>query len=477
VRGKNIIWLPLIAMLFTVLLMNTGVGAAMPWISVEPEEISGLAVPQPGPDGIWGNEDDIPGGRFSVDVYLDKATDLYTYGFALKIAEHAWTLVVTSVTEGPFLGQGGYETDFYYHYDAFAGYIYVTGTRLGPETPGVSGSGVLATVGFAVAGPGESHLDLVDVELFNSDGESTKVTARSGYYHGPYVDADKDSLQCLPGRAINVAEDEAAHFTSTVTNFGTMPLYVKTQVNIWSEDTLRTVHAGQVFIGERPPIYLYVNEYNDIWVEGDWINPGASVIGEPDGDYTESIVAGAITSVYGFEDLTLGPYDQIDRVVLEGYCQYPNGPTEAVDIDIYDANTFAWWGSLYGASDWGWVTPRWIDASVSDVDPSILGPDPTNLNNLEALMYNYEGNAANPMRVDALRLRVEFAKFLPGYDVAWVGTLNPGETVETETTWLLSSDDLGTYRCAATVEYTSTYYSWIQADPKEFDLKIFDTSK
>ena len=474
-RGKNIIWLPLIAMLFTVLLMNTGVGAAMPWISVEPEEISGLAVPQPGPDGIWGNEDDIPGGRFSVDVYLDKATDLYTYGFALKIAEHAWTLVVTSVTEGPFLGQGGYETDFYYHYDAFAGYIYVTGTRLGPETPGVSGSGVLATVGFAVAGPGESHLDLVDVELFNSDGESTKVTARSGYYHGPYVDADKDSLQCLPGRAINVAEDEAAHFTSTVTNFGTMPLYVKTQVNIWSEDTLRTVHAGQVFIGERPPIYLYVNEYNDIWVEGDWINPGASVIGEPDGDYTESIVAGAITSVYGFEDLTLGPYDQIDRVVLEGYCQYPNGPTDAVDIDIYSFGPVfaAWLGSLYGGTDWAWVTPRWIDADVSDELPDIRGGDPTFLNSLSVFMYNYEGDAANPMRVDALRLRVHLAAAVPA--VTPVYEIGPGETVVMpEAIWAANMDVLGRYNVDIIVWFSHDEATWIPATThRSMTIKVF----
>ena len=464
-RGKNILWLALTAILFSMTL--TGLAGA-----AKPTAPGGVHV-RVSPKDIY--NEDMSMDAFAVDITVENVEDLYAYAFTLSYTPYVQNLVVKRVTEGDFLWGINITTDFVYKIDVFHGEVKIGNARLG-QVPGVSGAGILATVEFSIEEAGSSPLDLFNVELYTSPPELAPIPTaiHNGDYHGP----EASRATASSPRAVNLKAHSSFTITSEITNLGDVPLDVRVRYDIMGTGVWHQVYGGQHFVSKpRDPVYLYVNEYNE-YLEWDWTNPGASVIGMPDANYAESIVADAMSSSYGFEDLTdMGPTDVIGNVVLEGYCQYPNGPTEAVDIDIYDANTFAWWGSLYGASDWGWVTPRWIGASVSDVDPSILGPDPTNLNNLEALMYNYEGNAANPMRVDALRLRVEFAKFLPGYDVAWVGTLNPGETVETETTWLLSSDDLGTYRCAATVEYTSTYYSWIQADPKEFDLKIFDTSK
>jgi hypothetical protein len=462
VRGKNILWLTMIALLFSVSLITLTGAAPGAQVYVAPAEI---------------HNEDLSLSSFTIDINVEEVVDLYSFAFTLKFSPYVQNLVVSSVTEGGFLTMGGYTTDFVYKIDAFHGEVDIGNARLG-QVPGASGSGTLATIGFNVEEAGSSPLALLDVELYNSppDSASIRTQTHDGHYYGS--EAEFVDISFDPGRAVNLKEFDALTIHTSVTNTGDIPLQVRVRFDLRSEDAWHQAYGGQHFVSKpRDPVYLYVNEYNP-FLEWGWTNPGASVIGMPDGDFTESITNGDMTSAYGFEDLTdMGPTDVIGNVVLEGYCQYPNGPTEAVDIDIYDAATFAWWGSLYGAADWGWVTPRWIGASVSDVDPSILGADPTNLNNLEALIYNYEGSAANPMRVDALRLRVEFAKFLPGYDTPWVGTLDPGETAETEITWLLANDDMARYTGKVTVEFTHNGYSWIQADPKDFHLKIFKSGK
>jgi hypothetical protein len=246
VRGKNIIWLPLIAMLFSILVMTPGFAKGGARLQVAPTEVYGE-----------------PGDRFSIDIEARNVKDLYTFGFAVQFVPHAWTLVVTTVTEGPFLGEGGYDTDFYYTVDTFAGYVYVTGTRLGPTTPGVSGTGIVATVGFAVEGVGESPLDLVDTELFDSTGALMGHTVKGSYYYGPRVDLLDDVVDVDPGRKVNVNYFNEVRFTSAVHNPGTMPLYVMTQFSVWSEDTLVNVQNGQTYIGDlaRATEYLYVNSY------------------------------------------------------------------------------------------------------------------------------------------------------------------------------------------------------------------------
>jgi hypothetical protein len=433
-------------MLFSILVMTPGVAKGGARLQTTPSEVYGG-----------------PGDRFSIDIEARNVKDLYTFGFAVQFVPHAWTLVVSSVSEGPFLGEGGYETDFYYSIDTFGGYVYVTGTRLGPTTPGVSGTGIIATVGFAVEDVGESPLDLVDTELFDSTGSLMGHTVKGSHYYGPRVDLLDQDVDAIPGFKVNVNYNSEVRFTSAVHNPGTMPLYVKAQFSIWSEATLVNVQNGQTYIGDlaRAMEYLYVDSYSP-WLEWDWTNPGASVIGEPDGNYAESIVNAAMSSEYGFEDITLGPYDYIETVRLQGYCRYPNGPTDAVDIDVYTTapTVFDWLGSLYGGSDWAWVGPRWVDADVTDVLPMLQGNDPGPINSLSVLLYNYEGNAANPMQVDSLRLQVIFARAVP-LSVP-LTMINPGETLELDdAVWVISPDLMGNYIVTASCWFSQDGATWV----------------
>jgi hypothetical protein len=286
-------------------------------------------------------------------------------------------------------------------------------------------------------------------------------TVKCSHYYGPRVDLV--DAEAVPGFKVNVKYNSEVRFTSAVHNPGTMPLYVMTQFSIWSEATLVNVQNGQTYIGDlaRATDYIYVNSYSS-WLEWDWTNPGASVIGTPDGNYAESIVNGAMTSAYGFEDLTLGPYDFIETVRLQGYCRYPNGPTEGVDIDIYTTapTMFDWLGSLYGGSDWAWVGPRWVDADVSDVVPVLKGNDPGPINSLSVLIYNYYGDAANPMQVDSLRLEVVYARAVPL--AVPLTMINPGETlVLDDAVWVISPDLMGNYIVTASCWFSLDGLTWV----------------
>jgi hypothetical protein len=462
VRGKNILWLALTAILFSMTLTGFAGAYQGTQLRVMPEII---------------NNEDLSIETFTVDIVVEGVEDLYSFAMVLSYSPYVQNLVVSRVTEGDFLKAGGYDTDWVYKIDVFHGEVKMGNARLG-QVPGASGTGILATIEFKVEEAGNSPLDLLKVELYSSPPEPAlmPVHIHHGRYYGP--EAVTTDIAFDPGRAVNMKEYDSVTISATVENTGLVPLDVAVRFDIYGPGVWHQVRGGQSFVTTpRDPVYLYVNEYTP-WLEWDWINPGASVIGTPDGNYAESIVDAAMSSEYGFEDLTdMGPSDVIGKVTIEGYCRYPNGPNDGVDIDVYTTSptVFDWLGSLYGGTDWAWVGPRWIGADVSDVLPGILGGDPTALNSLRILLYNYHGDAANPMQVDALRLKVEFAKFIPIEH--WIGTLLPGENATTSCTWLLASGDIGKYTGTATVEYTSEYYSWIQGDPKEFKLKIFDTSK
>jgi hypothetical protein len=460
VRGKNILWLSLIAMLFSTMMvvMTTAQGDCT--LTVDPIEI---------------HNEDMSIMGFSLDIEVVDVEDLYACALTLDYAPYSKQLVARSVVEGDFLQGMGIETDFVFKIDHFSGEVKIGNARLG-QVPGVSGSGTIATIEFGIAEAGESPLDLVYVELYDSDGEEITFDVANGFYYGPAADLTSAGVVIPPreDRPPGMAHwKDVLTFTSSVTNYGEVDLHVRVKYDFIrvQDSRVTTFWAGQGYITTpRAPEYLYVNEYNEA-LEWDWTNPGASVIGEPDGNYVESIVADAMSSAYGFEDITLGPGDAIGRVVLEGYCQYPSGASEDMDIDIYTMD-FDWIGSLYGASTWGWVTPRWVGADLSDVLPSVKGKDPTPINNLEVLLYNYEGNADNPMRVDALRLRVEFAQAYPIEPPVF--TLAPGETLELdEASWALGKEDKGFYHGTATCYFSYYYpdelpipYSWVMAETR-----------
>jgi hypothetical protein len=312
---------------------------------------------------------------------------------------------------------------------------------------------------------------LVDVELYDSDGDLMSCHEHDGRYYGPEVEFR--AIEFNPGRTVKLGNTDSLTISTTIQNTAQVPLKARVKYDIIGDDTWYTFYGGQTFISQvRAPAYLYIDGYSE-FLEWDWTNPGASVIGMPDGNYAESIVNAAMSSSYSFEDITLGPGDVIGNVVLEGYTQYPNGPTDAVDIDVYTTSptVFDWLGSLYGGTDWGWVGTRWIGATVSDVLPQLKGTDPGPLNSMEVLLYNYEGNAANPMRVDALRLRVEFAQFNPIFPEVY--ELAPGETLTAHGIWSLLPVNEGRYMGRAIVEFSLDGATWVPASKvKDFFLNI-----
>ena len=466
-RGKNILWLALIAIFFNAMLVTVATGQLNCKIYVDPLEI---------------HNEDMLTTTFSIDINVQNAEDLYSYAFKVNYAPYVSLLAVSTVTEGDFLKEEGISTDFVYKIDPFHGWVAIGNARLG-QVPGASGDGTLATIVFTVLEAGESPLDLDKVEMYDSAKQLIACEVVSGYYYGPAVEFRDISFD--PGRSVNLKTFDTVTIKTTMQNTGEVPLDVKVRYDILGEGLWNTFYCGQSFVTTvREPVYLYVNEYSEFW-DWDWDKYGASpwldAADYPD-NYIESSIYDASLGTFGFEDLTLEPGDVIGRVVLEGYTQYPGGSDEDMDMDmlalLWDPFHFAWAGSLYGSADWGWHTPRWIGADLSQVFPELLGSDATNLNNLLAFAtyWTADGLSHGPMRLDALRLRVEFAQYNPLYPEIY--TLQPGETLEVEGSWMLTGDDKGRYLCRATIEFTYNDYSWIPGIKiKDFNLNIFDSTK
>jgi hypothetical protein len=417
---------------------------------VDPDEISGLAV------------DD----TFTIDIKISGAKNIYSYGFTIDYAPYMRTIVPINFIEGEFLPGGPfpapYVTFFSKTVDNFGGKVTIGATRMG-DVPGAYGDGILASITFKVVEAGESPLDLVDTELYERIGASLEAVPHqtwSGFYHGPVV---KLVHKQLTARDMSVGE--TLEIYSSVKNLGDVPLYAYVVFDMMREDlTPVQIGAGQSYSGTGPELfeYLYANEYTPFY-EWDWTNPGASVFGEPDGDYTESEINGAMTSEYGFEDISLGGR-LIGRVDLEGYTQC--GST-APDIDMYCVqpytHMFNWFGSLWGTTDWGWHGVRWVDPHES-VD-YIVPPCATEagLNGLTMLIYNYYGDAPDFLRVDALRLKVTFSKKVPVSTPIY--TVQPNENLHLDpATWDLTSYDVGKYHCNAYVYYSLGGQWWIRSD-------------
>jgi len=460
VRGKNIVWLSMIAMICSLLMVNVGIApVSTAKLKVDPPTVTGQ-----------------PPGEFTIDINVVDVDDLYGFGIIVDFAPYGSVLVVSSVTEGPFLKQGG-NTFFTYDFNPFKGTVNVGCTLLGADG-GVSGEGTLFSIKFLIAEVGESQLDLIYTALLNGGMQQIKHNVFNGYYYGPTVDLVR--MQILPGRDLTAGQ--TAVFNSKIKNFDDdLTMRAKVRFDLVRDDGLRlTLWAGQSYVSEvRPPVYLYVNEYNE-WLEWDWDFYGTSpyLDATGDGSYIESSVYDALSSLYGFEDLTLNPGDVIGRVVLEGYTQYPGGSDDDMDMDMLGGigAGYPWLGSLWGTADYGWHTPRWIGADVSDVIPDLLGMDATNLNNFEAIAtyWTVDGLSHGPMRLDALRLRIEFTGLFP-IEVA-VYELEPHEVLELDpATWALLPGDVGRYEVTATCYYTYMDYTWIQGS--KVQTRVFRVSE
>jgi len=125
-----------------------------------------------------------PGESFTIDVKISGAQDVYAWDF--KLRWNASILNFTEVVEGDFLK--GFELEPTYlvtkTYQDEEGTDSITAacTRLGPDLPGVSGSGTLATVTFLVESEGETVLDVFSTELRDSRITPIEHTTTSGFF-------------------------------------------------------------------------------------------------------------------------------------------------------------------------------------------------------------------------------------------------------------------------------------------------------
>ncbi|MGB9693639.1 MAG: cohesin domain-containing protein, partial [Fervidobacterium sp.] len=120
----------------------------------------------------------IIGQNFTINICISDVVDLY--GWEFKLGWNATILDAVEVSEGSFLKSGG-STFFTYKINNTLGYMIVDCTLLG-QVPGVSGSGVLATIKFHVKSIGECPLDLYDTVLVNSVEQAIEHISIDGYY-------------------------------------------------------------------------------------------------------------------------------------------------------------------------------------------------------------------------------------------------------------------------------------------------------
>ncbi|MCK4474397.1 PKD domain-containing protein [Candidatus Bathyarchaeota archaeon] len=119
----------------------------------------------------------------TVNVTITGVTDLKSWGFRLGFVRGLLEAKAENITEGAFLKQGGTTA---FSKKAYSNYIDV-GCML-MVTPGVSGSGTLATATFKVLGTGNVTLDLYRVGLINSTNQviedwNNKDSPDDGYFY------------------------------------------------------------------------------------------------------------------------------------------------------------------------------------------------------------------------------------------------------------------------------------------------------
>jgi hypothetical protein len=460
VRGKNILWLSLIAVLLSAMMVTVGTGkVGNTKLYIDPERLPTQA-------GTIGH----PGDIYDVAVKVDNVENLWAAGFTIKIAPFVRTLVASNFAEGPFLSAGGtWPTYFNAVPNAFEGEIQVAITRFGkPGEPptGVSGDGVLMTFKLSVIEAGDSPVDILDSVLIDPDLNPMDHNVFNGAYHGATADLIRANMP--DGRRPKVGD--IISFNTKVVNKADVPLCVRARYEFERvEDGRRIrIYAGQNYggggLGEPLPFeYLYVDGYY-AWIEGGWTNPGSSLIGEPDGNFAESTTACTMTSMYTFEDITLAGRE-IANVDLHGYTRQPDGTANDFDPYLFfDGYGWVWCDSMGGSSDWAWTGGRYYAGGPYDMPEYYVdGAIHTEaaINAAEILIHNY-GASGPRMQIDAMRWKVEFSPITPV--VPPVFCLGPygSETQELEldpVTWPATSDHIGTYAVTVYVEYSALYDS------------------
>ncbi|MFC1882809.1 cohesin domain-containing protein [Thermodesulfobacteriota bacterium] len=125
------------------------------------------------------NSSPLVGSNFSVDVAISGVTDLFTWNFALMFDPTIINAV--DIVEGPFLSSGGPTFFIKGAIDNTLGKISDTAaTLLGGSIPGVTGSGILASIEFNALSTGLSPLTLTNVALIDSKSDHIAFTQQSG---------------------------------------------------------------------------------------------------------------------------------------------------------------------------------------------------------------------------------------------------------------------------------------------------------
>jgi hypothetical protein len=185
------------------------------------------------------------GDTFTVNITIAEVTDLS--GWQFKLYYNNTVLDCKNATEGPFLATGG-NTEFIKilnnTYNATHGKANVACTLTGMG-PGVTGSGVLATITFQIKADGETPLNLDDTKLLDSslpdpnpiDHNTIDGTVHVGIH-------DIAIAHVIPSKTV-VGRGCSVNITVSVENHGD---YVET-FNI-------TVYANTTEIGTQTVSYL-----------------------------------------------------------------------------------------------------------------------------------------------------------------------------------------------------------------------------
>jgi len=179
-------------------------------------------------------------------------------------------------------------------------------------------------------------------------------------------------------------------------------------------DHLRySVHydGGMDIPGEGPPDeVLYVDGYRE-YTESGWSGPPSNLFGTPDGLYIESSVDCSLTSLYSFENITLG-----DRIIAEVELEaYSKCADTATDIDAYiftydeEGNpvmSAAWANSQGGTTDWAWTNKKyyWPQYSFPEYYGNHILTE-QGINSAELMIHNYGGGN---VQIDSYRMSIWF---------------------------------------------------------------------
>jgi hypothetical protein len=187
-----------------------------------------------------------PGDTFTVDINIAAVTDLYAW--EIRLSWKPDLLDFVSVAKGPFLGQGGM-TFFASTVDQAAGEALFGETLVG-GIPGVSGSGLLATVTFRAEEAGKCDLHFAETALVDSTLTDIPHSAEDGAFATPQ-EANLVGRSAWPEhRHYVISKDEDAYQTlnAKVTNTGPSDLYVKVVFALTRDDGIPEIVTTDVIV-------------------------------------------------------------------------------------------------------------------------------------------------------------------------------------------------------------------------------------